>query len=175
MEGTGLREEKGRTRILPIGIRIGFLKTPTRNARIFAALLVSFFAALPVAIAYAGQPDQGQSSGGVQWSPSPAPSIAPSQAIGASPAAVDTLSLSQTPNQPTKSPGQGSPLNPSGSAGIPTPGPESQAAPDRTASFGKPGLVSFNFDDADVYSVIQTIFGEALKVNYVIDPGSKAG
>ncbi len=31
------------------------------------------------------------------------------------------------------------------------------------------GSISLNFDDADVYSVIQTIFGEILRVNYVID------
>jgi type II secretory pathway component GspD/PulD (secretin) len=35
------------------------------------------------------------------------------------------------------------------------------------------GAVSFNFDDADVYSVIQTIFGDVLRVNYVIDPAVK--
>ena len=35
------------------------------------------------------------------------------------------------------------------------------------------GEVSFNFDDADVYSVIQTIFGGVLKFNYIIDPKVK--
>jgi general secretion pathway protein D len=35
------------------------------------------------------------------------------------------------------------------------------------------GEVSFNFDDADVYSVIQTIFGDVLKVNYIVDPNVK--
>ena len=34
----------------------------------------------------------------------------------------------------------------------------------------KPADVSFFFDDADVYEVIQTIFGEVLKVNYIVDP-----
>lgn len=29
--------------------------------------------------------------------------------------------------------------------------------------------MSFNFDDADVFSVIQTIFGDVLKVNYIVD------
>jgi type II secretory pathway component GspD/PulD (secretin) len=29
--------------------------------------------------------------------------------------------------------------------------------------------VSFNFDDADVYSVAQTVFGDLLRVNYIID------
>jgi general secretion pathway protein D len=33
--------------------------------------------------------------------------------------------------------------------------------------------VSFNFDDADVYSVIQTVFGDLLRVNYVVDPKVK--
>lgn len=33
----------------------------------------------------------------------------------------------------------------------------------------KKGEVSFNFDDADVFSVIQTILGDILKVNYVVD------
>ena len=32
------------------------------------------------------------------------------------------------------------------------------------------GQFSFNFDDADIFSVIQTVFGDVLKVNYVIDP-----
>lgn len=37
----------------------------------------------------------------------------------------------------------------------------------------KKGEVSFNFDDADVFSVIQTILGDILKVNYVVDPRVK--
>ncbi len=35
------------------------------------------------------------------------------------------------------------------------------------------GQFSFNFDDADVFSVIQTIFGDVLRVNYVVDPKVK--
>ncbi len=35
------------------------------------------------------------------------------------------------------------------------------------------GQVSLNFDDADVYSVIQTIFANVLHYNYVIDPRVK--
>ena len=35
------------------------------------------------------------------------------------------------------------------------------------------GQVSLNFDDADVYSIIQTIFGDVLRVNYVVDPRVK--
>jgi general secretion pathway protein D len=35
------------------------------------------------------------------------------------------------------------------------------------------GQFILNFDDADVYTIIQTIFGEALRVNYVVDPRVK--
>jgi general secretion pathway protein D len=51
------------------------------------------------------------------------------------------------------------------------------AQPGQPSSLKKPaakrGEVSFNFDDADVFSVIQTIFGGVLKVNYIIDPKVK--
>ncbi len=35
------------------------------------------------------------------------------------------------------------------------------------------GSISFFFDDADIFEVSQTIFGDVLKVNYVIDPKVK--
>ena len=35
------------------------------------------------------------------------------------------------------------------------------------------GTVSFFFDDADIFEVAQTIFGDVMKVNYVIDPRVK--
>ncbi len=51
------------------------------------------------------------------------------------------------------------------------------AQPGQPSSLNRPGVkrgeVSFNFDDADVFSVIQTIFGGVLKVNYIIDPKVK--
>ncbi len=49
-----------------------------------------------------------------------------------------------------------------------------QQAPSHTAKATvRKDEVSFNFDDADVYDVIQTIFGEILKVNYMVDPRVK--
>lgn len=46
--------------------------------------------------------------------------------------------------------------------------------PQTTAGSGvKKGQVSLNFDDADIYSVIQTIFANILRQNYVIDPRVK--
>jgi general secretion pathway protein D len=50
--------------------------------------------------------------------------------------------------------------------GIPAQSQSSLAAP---TVLPKRGLFTLNFDDADVYSVIQTIFGEILRVNYVVD------
>lgn len=35
------------------------------------------------------------------------------------------------------------------------------------------GSVILNFDDADVYTIIQTVFGDVLKANYVVDPRIK--
>jgi general secretion pathway protein D len=42
-----------------------------------------------------------------------------------------------------------------------------------TASGVKKGQVSLNFDDADIYSVIQTVFANILRANYIIDPRVK--
>ncbi len=44
--------------------------------------------------------------------------------------------------------------------------PEAVSVPQR-------GMVTLNFDDADVFTIIQTIFGTVLKVNYVVDPRIK--
>lgn len=47
--------------------------------------------------------------------------------------------------------------------------PQVTAAPTPPRERGGESGGLFNFDDADVYSVIQTIFGDILKVNYIID------
>ncbi len=36
-----------------------------------------------------------------------------------------------------------------------------------------PSTVSFFFDDADIFEVVQTVFGDILKANYIIDPQVK--
>ena len=64
---------------------------------------------------------------------------------------------------------------PAGPSGKPTAGhSDTQPHPSVSSHHGKTasrraGTISLNFDDADVYSVIQTIFGEVLRVNYIID------
>jgi type II secretory pathway component GspD/PulD (secretin) len=42
-----------------------------------------------------------------------------------------------------------------------------------TTGGAKQGQVSLNFDDADIYSVIQTVFTNVLRSNYIIDPRVK--
>jgi type II secretory pathway component GspD/PulD (secretin) len=46
--------------------------------------------------------------------------------------------------------------------------PQTPSVPGRTTARAS-GMISLNFDDADVYSVAQTVFGEILRVSYVID------
>ena len=42
-----------------------------------------------------------------------------------------------------------------------------------SAQTSRRGQYTLNFDDADVYTIVQTIFGEILKVNYIVDPRVK--
>jgi general secretion pathway protein D len=46
--------------------------------------------------------------------------------------------------------------------------PQTSSVPGRTIARAS-GMISLNFDDADIYSVAQTVFGEILRVSYVID------
>ncbi len=60
--------------------------------------------------------------------------------------------------------GQAVPVEPEKEPGIPRKPPQPYVAS---------GTVSFFFDDADIFEVAQTIFGDVLKVNYIIDPKVK--
>ncbi len=60
--------------------------------------------------------------------------------------------------------GQAIPVEPEKEPGIPRKPPQPYVAS---------GTVSFFFDDADIFEVAQTIFGDVLKVNYIIDPKVK--
>ncbi len=92
--------------------------------------------------------------------------------------------LAQTPTpgptQPAPSPAPSGPALPAPSVSpptLPSPGPIPNHRPEAQAQISRPapkrGEISFNFDDADVYSVIQTIFGGVLRYNYIIDPKVK--
>jgi type II secretory pathway component GspD/PulD (secretin) len=80
-----------------------------------------------------------------------APIVQPANPVQSPPLTPPVQPLSQSP------PANISPVAPSGG---------------RTAA-DKKADVSFNFDDADLFDVIQTIFGDVLKVNYMIDPRIK--
>lgn len=60
---------------------------------------------------------------------------------------------------------------------VTTPAVQQQILPDQQQKLQMPlpqkNKISFNFDDADVFEVIRTVFGEILKVNYIIDPKIK--
>lgn len=53
------------------------------------------------------------------------------------------------------------------------PAPAFNAAPASSLAVPQRGMVTLNFDDADVFTIIQTVFGSILKVNYVVDPRIK--
>jgi type II secretory pathway component GspD/PulD (secretin) len=89
-----------------------------------------------------------------------APGPAPPTPSGAVTPATPPPFPPPTRMRPSAGPAPAGPIPPAGQP----------AAPRGTA---KRGEVSFNFDDADVFSVIQTIFGGVLRVNYIIDPKVK--
>jgi type II secretory pathway component GspD/PulD (secretin) len=71
--------------------------------------------------------------------------------------------------QPQAGPG---PAATSQSAAAPTPN-QAPSGQQRVAPAIVGGQVTLNFDDADVYSLIQTVFGDVLRVNYIVDPRVK--
>ncbi|SPQ00150.1 conserved exported hypothetical protein [Candidatus Sulfobium mesophilum] len=79
---------------------------------------------------------------------------------------------SQPSAQPAAPPAEKEPaIQPAVPSGQPAERPA--VSPRQRSQHGRRGEVSFNFDDADIYSVIQTIFGDVLRVNYIVDPNVK--
>lgn len=94
------------------------------------------------------------------WAEAPQEQPTPAQTPQNQQPGLQQPQLFQPPQQPSEVPPQ--PKN-----GAP------QKPPASRQSAARGGMVSFNFDDADVFSVIQTIFGDILKVNYIVDPNVK--
>jgi len=102
------------------------------------------------------------------------------QAQGA-PAAVLPQKTTQSkpatvlPQKPSAgSPVPGMPPHPPTTQGMPPSAPPFPGGPAASAKHTiSKGQVSLNFDDADVYEVVHTLFGNVLKVNYIIDPRVK--
>ena len=83
------------------------------------------------------------------------------------------LILAQVPSQPTVPPQPKTPPKPQVlPQQAPQPSAPQPAAPQPQQSKSSP-TVSFFFDDADIFEVVQTIFADVLKVNYIIDPRVK--
>ncbi len=101
-------------------------------------------------------------------SPQPAPQMAPGRAL--------PKPTVQQPQQTSPAPVV-SPPAPSSRPVTPQPqNAQQQMRPQPTApvrAAASRGSISLNFDDADVYQVIQTIFGDVLRVNYIVDPRVK--
>jgi type II secretory pathway component GspD/PulD (secretin) len=93
----------------------------------------------------------------------PTPNVTPAPAPSAPKAPVTPIPVTPLPPAPpteAKPPGAEEEEVPAKPA---PPKPEKRPAAD----------ISFFFDDADIYEVIQTVFGEILKVNYIVDPKVK--
>jgi len=98
------------------------------------------------------------------------PSQSTSQSTPAQPISQPTAQPpQQTPAPAVKPPAPQSPMTQpqNGQQPVrPQPATPTRPVPSR-------GSISLNFDDADVYQVIQTIFGDVLRVNYIVDPRVK--
>ncbi|MEI6154322.1 MAG: secretin N-terminal domain-containing protein, partial [Deltaproteobacteria bacterium] len=121
-----------------------------------------------------------------QESPPKTPAITPVITPSPPPVQTQPLPMSKVPS-PDMSPQSTMPPQPVMPPGSPLPAKEDQmmaspaAMPPQASqpltpqqkTTGSGGQVTLNFDDADVYEVIQTIFGQVLRVNYVVDPRVK--
>jgi type II secretory pathway component GspD/PulD (secretin) len=97
----------------------------------------------------------------------------PVQAKDPTPAVKSEPALPQLPSAQQTSPGAPVQTSSGTTAGISIPPAQVQQSMAAPAFLPRRGLFTLNFDDADVYTVIQTIFGEILNANYVVDPRVK--
>ena len=113
--------------------------------------------------------------------PAPPMPAQPAMPMAPGPGAPSTIPSSPGPNIPSETPM--STVTPGQPAMPPAQTPAAPSYQSRPASRQVPqrasaaavsgGGSSFFFDDADVFEVIQTVFGEVLRVNYIIDPQVK--
>ena len=79
----------------------------------------------------------------------------------------------ETPQEPVVKQPAVEPQRPGEVQAAPAEPEKKPVLPPRAAQPQAAGTVSFFFDDADIFEVAQTIFGDVLKVNYIIDPRVK--
>ena len=96
----------------------------------------------------------------------------PAQSAAGSALKPSSSSVAPMPGQRVQNPAIGPPP-------VPSPSPMSagpmQIPQPPISSFREAGksMFNLNFDDVDIYSIIHTVFGDILKVNYIIDPRVK--
>jgi len=108
----------------------------------------------------------------------------PSAAVPAPPSLGGALTAKPAAPVPTPAattPAPAATTAPAASSGTPTPpaADESTATPIglrkeivvKQPKFGNGGGVTLRFDNADIYEVVQTVMGEILGLNYIVDPG----
>ncbi|OPY92039.1 MAG: Type II secretion system protein D precursor [Syntrophaceae bacterium PtaU1.Bin231] len=81
------------------------------------------------------------------------------------PMAADPAPAAEPPRQQELLPSRGGPQ--------PVTAPPGTIRAPSAAAAARRDMFNLNFDDADIYTIIQTIFGEVLKANYVVDPRVK--
>ncbi len=121
----------------------------------------------PVPPSQPAPPPQPQAPAQPQIQPQPVPPGPAMQPLPVPPAQPVPPPQPQAPAEPQIQP---QPVPPGPAVQPPPQMPQPQPARQPAQ---KRGEVSFNFDDADIYSVIQTIFGDVLRVNYIVDPRVK--
>src|SRR5208283_1995354 len=148
-------------------------RSTSLHRRISNMVQLSFVVLLATTAVISAGPLYAQETKNEQPAIRSAPITGPANPVQAqSPAPTTTPSFqSANPIQaPTPTPPE-QPLSQPPSANI---APAASAAPSAVRpAAAKKAEVNFNFDDADIFEVIQTVFGDILKVNYMIDPRIK--
>ncbi len=120
-----------------------------------------------------GQPRPGGPPDPVVQGGKPRPGAPPDPIVqGVKPQSQQVQPLSPQPTPPQIQPTRSKPAEPAKSET-----PEKSIEKPQTTAVKRPatssGMISLNFDDADVFSVIQTVFGDIMRVNYIVDPRVK--
>jgi hypothetical protein len=158
-------------------MRTTFCKASHAHPLIIFALILAFLFLVVSPAVYANEILIAQAQ--APWPPGPTPPpkgqlaqppsqpVAPPPAPAAQPQAGPPGVRTPAPSPPSQLQSQIPPNLPARPPAPVTQGLSAQSMPSSPAFTLSPDKAVFNFDDADIYSVIQVIFGEALKVNYV--------
>ena len=151
--------------------KMSLLTQGYRLSRIFILFLIVLWS-FGASESFPQPPSRPTFAGPCSAVPAPSPASAPAQVPASSPAVPSTQNPPLQPQPATQSPAEQVTPLPAESGRVQQP-IRGRSLPAARPMPAKRGEISFNFDDADVYSVIQTIFGGVLQYNYIIDPKVK--